>query len=372
MLGEDDQYRLKMRRYSKWQKDGSYTLPSTGGWLGISDKYWLTAIIPDQKEALNARFTAQAAGDNELYTSEYVGAARHLSPGSQITVTRHMFVGAKRAPVLTDYGKQLGIPRFVDAIDWGWGYFITKPIFWMIKWFQSFVGNFGLAILMMTVVVKVAFFFPANISFASMTKMKKIQPQVEVLRSQHKDDPAAQQQAMMKLYRDEKINPLMGCLPMLVTIPVFLGLYSVLSTTIEMRQAPFFGWIQDLSARDPTTILNLFGLIPWDPSTMPLIGTVLDGPLHLGVFPLLYGLTMFLTQSMSPTTGDPTQQMIFRWMPVIFTFVLATLPVGLLIYYCWSNLLTIIQQYVIMRRYKVDNPIDAGIRRLTGKPKPSG
>lgn len=375
VLGKPKEYRLTVRRYRKWDKEDPKEITgidSVGGWLGIADKYWLTALIPDQSETIKASYTSQLRGDTRQYTSGYQGQAITVAPGSQTTLTHHLYVGAKRAPVLVDYGKKLGIPRFVDAIDWGWDFLITKPIFWMIKWFQGFVGNFGLAILMMTVVVKLAFFFPANVSFASMTKMKKIQPQVDALRSRYKDDPAAQQQAMMKLYRDEKINPLMGCLPMLVTIPVFLGLYSVLSTTIEMWHAPFFGWINDLSAQDPTTILNLFGLIPWEPASTPLIGGILGGPLHLGVFPLLYGLTMFLTQSMSPTTGDPTQQMIFRWMPVVFTFILATLPVGLLIYYCWSNLLTIIQQYVIMRRYKVDNPIDAVVRRLTGKPKPTG
>ena len=177
---------------------------------------------------------------------------------------------------------------------------------------------------------------------------------------------------MMKLYKEEKINPLLGCLPMLATMPVFFGLFKVLNTTIEMRQAPFFGWIQDLSDRDPTSILTLFGAIPWDPSLVPLIGGFLDGPLHLGIWPLLYGITMILTQSMSPPAGDPTQQMIMKWIPVIFTFVMSSLPAGLIIYYCWSNSLTIVQQYIIMRRFKVDNPIDAGLRRITGKPKPAG
>jgi len=226
-------------------------------------------------------------------------------------------------------------------------------------------------ILMMTVVVKVAFFYPANLSFESMTKMKKVQPQLEKLKAAHKDDPAGMQQAMMRLYKEEKINPMLGCLPMLATIPVFIGLFHVLNVSIEMRHAPFFGWIRDLSARDPTTILNLFGLIPWNPSATPLIGSVLNGPLHLGAWPLLYGFTMWLTQSMSPPAADPTQQKIMMWMPIVFTFVMTQLAAGLMIYYCWSNLLTILQQYVIMRRFKVDNPIDKGIRKLTGKPNPA-
>jgi YidC/Oxa1 family membrane protein insertase len=202
--------------------------------------------------------------------------------------------------------------------------------------------------------------------------MKKVQPQLEKLKAQHPNDPAALQQAMMRLYKDEKINPLLGCLPMLATIPVFLGLFYVLNITIEMRHAPFYGWIRDLSAPDPTTIWNLFGVFPWKPEDAPLVGQFLAGPIRLGVWPLLYGFTMWLTQSMSPPAADPMQQKIIQWMPVIFTLIMGTFASGLLIYYVWSNLLTIIQQYVIMRRFKVDNPIDAGLRRLTGKPKPAG
>jgi YidC/Oxa1 family membrane protein insertase len=372
VLGENGEYRLKMRKHQNLEKDGEYVIPSTGGWLGLTDKYWLAAVIPDQNEALNGRFSATpAAGGFTVYQAEYVGEARTISPGAQITQTRHLFAGAKRAPILAEYSDGLGVPRLIDAIDWGWGYFITKPVFWMIKWFQSFVGNFGIAILMMTVVVKVAFFYPANLSFKSMTMMKKVQPQLEKLKEKHKDDPAALQQNMMKLYRDEKINPLMGCLPMLATIPVFLALFHVLNVTIEMRHAPFFGWIHDLSDRDPTTIWNLYGLIPYNPADVPLLGWLLDGFLHLGVWPLLYGVTMWLTMAMNPPAADPMQRRIFTWMPVIFTFVLAGFPAGLLIYYTWSNVLTIAQQYVIMRRYKVDNPIDGIYRRITGKPDPA-
>ncbi len=372
VLGKDKEYRLKIRQYKPWAKDGQYDLPSTGGWMGIADKYWLTALVPDQKEPLNARFSAGPFGSEKVFQIRYEGQPHLLNPGSQVTETRRLFAGAKRAPVLTGYTKSLGIPRFVDAIDWGWGWYITKPLFWLIEFFQRYIGNFGLAILMLTVAIKIAFFFPANMSFESMTKMKKVQPQLDKLKERFKEDPAALQQNMMKLYKEEKINPLLGCLPMLATMPVFFGLFKVLNTTIEMRQAPFFGWIQDLSDRDPTSILTLFGAIPWDPSLVPLIGGFLDGPLHLGIWPLLYGITMILTQSMSPPAGDPTQQMIMKWIPVIFTFVMSSLPAGLIIYYCWSNSLTIVQQYIIMRRFKVDNPIDAGLRRITGKPKPAG
>ncbi|MEI7931712.1 MAG: membrane protein insertase YidC [Alphaproteobacteria bacterium] len=378
MLGNGGQYRgPNIHVYRKWAKDGQYSGTSTGGWMGLGDKYWLAALVPDQKEAIQTHFTSRPFGTGTAYVVRYDGPARALAPGTQITETRRFFAGAKLEPVLDAYAKSVrdpnqAVPRFTDAIDWGWGYFITKPLFWMIKFFQGYVGNFGIAILMLTIVIKIVFFFPANMSFASMTKMKKIQPQMDKLKVRFKDDPAAMQQAVMKLYKDEKINPLLGCLPMLATIPVFLALFKVLNTTIEMYHAPFFGWIQDLSDRDPTSILQLFGLIHWHPEAVPLIGTFLDGPLHLGVWPLLYGITMLLTQSMSPPAADPTQQAIMKWLPVVFTFVMSSFAAGLIIYYCWSNFLTIIQQYVIMRRYKVDNPIDGIIRRITGKPAPAG
>ena len=215
--------------------------------------------------------------------------------------------------------------------------------------------------------VKLVFFPLANKSYESLTKMKKVQPQIEELRKKYKDDPAKQQQELLGLYQKEKINPLTGCLPMLLQIPVFYALYKVLTVTIEMRHAPFYGWIQDLSARDPTTVFNLFGAIPWDPSTAPLIGSFLNGPLHLGVLPLLYGFTMWLTTAMNPPAGDPIQQRIFQLMPIMFTFIMAPFAAGLLIYWTWNNVLTIIQQYIIMRRFKVDNPIDSLIGRFTGK-----
>jgi YidC/Oxa1 family membrane protein insertase len=230
------------------------------------------------------------------------------------------------------------------------------------------VGNFGLAIMALTVLLKLILYPMADKSYESMAKIKKIQPEVEKLKAKHKDDPAKQQQEMMQLYQKEKINPMMGCLPMLVQIPVFYSLYKVLTVTIEMRHAPFFGWIQDLSARDPSTMFNLFGLIPWDPATAPLIGSFLGGPLHIGVWPLLYGFTMWLTTAMNPPAGDPIQQRIFQLFPIIFTFTLSQFAVGLVIYWCWSNVLTIVQQYIIMRRYKVENPIDKIIARLQGKP----
>lgn len=358
---------VQMVKYKDLKKAGEKDYSAKGGWLGITDKYWLAAIIPEQSENVHAAFRVTPSAGIDVYEANFVGQPRTVAPGQQVTHTSRMFAGAKTVPALKAYEKNLGIPRFQDAVDWGRLYFFTKPIFWTLEQFFSLFGNFGLAILALTVLVKVIFFYPANLSFESMTKMKKIQPDVEALRTKFKDDPAKQQQELMALYAREKINPLLGCLPMLATIPVFLALFKVLSVSIEMRHAPFFGWVQDLSARDPTTIFNLFGLIPWDPATAPLIGGVLSTSLHIGVWPLLYGLMQWLTMQMSPPAPDKTQQQIMQLMPVVFTFVLSQLAVGLLIYYTWSNLLTILQQYVIMRRFKVENPIDKIIARLTGK-----
>ncbi len=240
----------------------------------------------------------------------------------------------------------------------------------MVEFFYQHVGNFGLAILLLTVTVRIVFFPLANKSYESMSKMKKLQPQLEALKKRNEKDPAKQQQEMMALYQQEKINPFLGCVPMLLQIPVFLALYKVLSVTIEMRHAPFVGWVHDLSARDPTSFVNLFGLIPFHPATIAFIGGFLDGPLHIGVWPLMYLVTMMLSMSMSPTTGmDPTQQKIMQFMPLIFAFSISQVAVGLVIYWSWSNVITIAQQYVIMRRFKVDNPIDQIIARFSGKPK---
>ncbi len=358
---------LQMVKYKDLKKAGEKDYSSDGGWLGITDKYWLAAIVPDQSETVHAAFKVTPSRGIDVYEANFVGQPRVVAPGAQLTHVSRMFAGAKTVPVLKAYETALKIPKLVDAVDWGRLYFFTKPIFWVLEQFYGLLNNFGLAILALTVLVRLVFFYPANLSYESMTKMKKIQPEVEALRTRYKDDPTKQQQELMGLYAREKINPLMGCLPMLATIPIFLALFKVLSVAIEMRHAPFFGWVQDLSARDPSTVFNLFGVIPWDPATAPLIGVLLAGPLHVGIWPLAYGFTQWLSMKMSPPAPDPTQQMIMQLMPVIFTFVLSPLAVGLLIYYTWSNLLTILQQYVIMRRFKVDNPIDDILGRLTGR-----
>ncbi len=361
----DDELRLV--KYKKWAKDGGPEVTSTGGWLGITDKYWLAALVPNQDEPIKGAFRVTDAGGREIFEANYVGQPHTIAPGRQITETTRLFAGAKTVPVLKAYEQNLDIPRLDNAVDWGNFWFFTRPLFSFLHWLYQHIGNVGLAILALTVVVKLVFFPLANKSYESLTKMKKVQPQIEELRKKYKDDPAKQQQELLGLYQKEKINPLTGCLPMLLQIPVFYALYKVLTVTIEMRHAPFFGWIQDLSARDPTTVFNLFGAIPWDPSTAPLIGGFLNGPLHLGVLPLLYGFTMWLTTAMNPPAGDPMQQRIFQLMPIMFTFIMAPFAAGLLIYWAWNNVLTIIQQYIIMRRFKVDNPIDSLIGRFTGK-----
>ena len=366
-----DKADLQQLAYKKWKKDGEKDWPSKGGWLGITEKYWMTAFIPDQNEHIDAkaRVTTDPTTNIDIYEATYSAAGRAVAPGARLIETSHLFAGAKTVPVLDGYKKTLGVPRFDDAVDWGILWFLTKPIFTLLEFFYQHVGNFGIAILMLTVVIRAVTFPLANKGFEMGVKMKKIQPELKALQDKHKDDPAAQQKDMMALYAREKVNPITGCLPILFQIPVFYSLTKLFTVTIEMRHAPFFGWIQDLSARDPTTIMNLFGLIPWDPSAAPLIGGILGGFLHVGVWPLAYGASILLSTSMSPQTGvDQTTQTMMKFMPIIFTFILAQYAVGLLIYWTWSGLITIGQQYIMMRRFKVENPIDNFFARFHAKP----
>ncbi len=357
-------YVTERHKYKDWEKKGEIEKDSTGGWLGINDKYWLTALIPNQEEKVSASFLAHEEGSIDIQDANLLGTTRAIAAGRQLTVTTNLFAGAKRNEVLKGYEDSLGVPRLIYAIDWGWLFFLTRPIFWILEFFYNWVGNFGVAILMLTVVVKLALFPLANKAYASMSKMKKIQPQMEEIKKKHADDPTAQQQATLALFQKEKINPLAGCLPLLAQLPVVFALFQVLSVTIEMRHAPFFGWIQDLSGRDPTNMWNLFGLIPWDPATAPIIGGFLAGMLGLGVLAIIYGFTMWLQQAMNPPSPDPMQRKIFGYMPFIFTFIMAPFAAGLLVYWIWNNVLSIIQQYIIMHRHKVDNPIDDLLARL--------
>ena len=312
------------------------------GWLGITDKYWATAMIPTG--SLRSKF-AYFDNGQPLYQAQFVGEQKAISAGGTQSFQNRLFAGAKVTEIVDGYDDSLNILNFELLIDWGWFYFITKPLFWLIHWIHGIVGNFGFAILGATVIIKLLFLPLANMSYASMAKMKKVQPEMMELRERYAEDRMKQQQEMMALYKREKINPAAGCWPMLIQIPVFFALYKVLFVTIEMRQAPFIGWIRDLAAPDPSSIWNLFGLLPWEP------GLYLPIFLLLGFWPLLMGITMFLQMQMNPAPPDPTQAMIFKWMPVVFTFLLATFPAGLVIYWAWNNLLSIIQQGVIMKRH---------------------
>jgi YidC/Oxa1 family membrane protein insertase len=321
--------------------------PSQGGWLGITDKYWAVALVPDQAAEIVGTFRHTLNGALDVYQADYLNKAPiTVAPGSTGATESRVFAGAKVVETITDYGKTLNIDRFDLLIDWGWFYFITKPMFWALHAIKGWVGNFGLAILIVTVLLKLIFFPLANKSYEAMSKMKKLQPEMESIKQRLGDDRMKQQEAMMELYKREKVNPLAGCLPVLVQIPVFFALYKVLYVTIEMRHAPFYGWIRDLSAPDPTSLFNLFGLIPWTPPHLLLIG----------VLPIIMGITMWVQMKLNPPPPDPIQAQIFNYMPLIFTVMLASFPAGLVLYWAWNNLLSILQQALIMRKNGV--PID--------------
>ncbi|HMF20644.1 MAG TPA: membrane protein insertase YidC [Pseudolabrys sp.] len=338
----------------------------TNGWLGITDKYWAAVLVPDTTARLKARFSTSAIGNVPTYQTDYLLDAQTIAPGATGSANARLFAGAKEVAVVNEYDRQLKLNRFDLLIDWGWFYFITKPLFIAIDWLYHLVGNFGLAILIVTVLIKIAFFPLANKSYASMAKMKAVQPQMTALRERYANDKAKQQQELMELYKREKINPLAGCLPIAIQIPVFFSLYKVLFVTIEMRHAPFFGWIHDLSAQDPTNVFNLFGLIPFDPTVLPMIGSFL----HLGAWPLIMGVTMWVQMKLNPAPPDPTQAMIFNWMPIIFTFMLANFPAGLVIYWAWNNTLSVAQQSIIMRKHGAKIELFDNLKAMFVKNKP--
>ena len=343
--------------------DRRLALKGDGGWLGFTDKYWASALIPDQAAPIEARFSASGAAQPEDYQTDFLGAAQLIAPGASAQATTHIFAGAKEVATINAYEKSLGINKFTQMIDWGYFYFITKPLFRLIDLIYGLVGNFGVAILVVTVLVKLAFFPLANRSYMSMAKMKKIQPEINALKERFPDDRQKQQQAQMELFKKEGVNPVAGCLPMVIQIPVFFALYKVIFITIEMRHAPFFGWIKDLSSPDPTNLFTLFGLIPWNPAALPLFGHFLI----LGIWPLVMGVSMFFQMKMNPEPADPVQKTMFAWMPVIFTFMLGSFPVGLVIYWTWNNTLTVLQQYYIMTKAGVKVELWGNLARLFAK-----
>jgi YidC/Oxa1 family membrane protein insertase len=346
---------------------------STGGWLGITDKYWLVALVPDQALSFSACYRWLGSGDKDVYQVDYIGNdALTVAPGAKIESTASLFAGAKEVRLIDRYRDEFagtGIPDFDRAVDFA-GYlglfltWIAKPLFYLLDYIFVVVGNFGVAIMLLTVLVKAAFFWLANKSYRAMNKMKKLAPQMQQMKERYGDDKVRLNQEMMALYKREKVNPAAGCLPILVQIPVFIALYQVLYVTIEMRHAPFFGWIKDLSAPDPTSVLNLFGLLPYDIPDLGLLSI-----LSIGIWPLLMGVTMFLQQKMNPPPPDPVQARIFMMLPIVFTFMLAPFAAGLVIYWAWNNLLSIAQQWLLKR---LDERREAAKQAPATVEKPAG
>ncbi|MEO1532361.1 MAG: membrane protein insertase YidC [Pseudomonadota bacterium] len=342
-------------------------LVNQDGWLGFTDKYWMTTLIPPAGQPFEAVYKAIVGQGAIEYRTEMRLPVAVIEPGSTETVETRLFAGAKELNTISDYGENLGIVNFVDSIDWGWFYFLTKPIAWALNFINGIIGNMGWSIIVLTLVIKTLLFPLAYKSYVAMGRMKKLQPEMEKLKERAGDDRMKLQQEMMALYKKEKVNPAAGCLPILVQIPIFFALYKVLFVTIEMRHAPFMLWIDDLSAPDPTSWLNLFGILPYDVSWAPEI-------ISIGVFPVLMGVTMWMQQRLNPAPTDPTQQMIFAWMPWMFMFMLGSFASGLVIYWTANNVLTFAQQYAIMRSQGVEvdffGNVKASIKRLVKKEPP--
>ena len=320
-------------------EEKKYTFKATSGWLGITDKYWIASLIPEK----NKNFRADFDYKNKFRTSFIETEPLEVGEKEKITNKINIIVAAKEVSVIDGYAEKLKISKYDLAIDWGWFYFIVKPLFFAIDYFFKITGNFGIAIVLITICVRIVFFPLANYSFRSMAKMKILQPEMARLKELHKNDKMKLQQEIMSLYKKEKVNPLSGCLPILIQIPFFFAIYKMLFVTIEMRHQPFFGWIKDLSERDPTSIFNFFGIIPWDPPSFLIIGA----------WPCLMGLTMYFQQKLNPAPPDPIQQKIFMFFPLFLTVILAPFPSGLVIYWTVNNILTMAQQVVIMKRTTV-------------------
>jgi YidC/Oxa1 family membrane protein insertase len=347
---------LHEMKYTAVKSDGEkhdgvgFDSTGDGGWAGITDKYWLAALVPNQAMGATSTFRHLTVDGHDAWQVDVVSHDPVAVPANGLSEdSSRVFLGAKVVRLLDHYEAVDHIPNFDKAVDFGWFYFLTKPIFYALDWLNAVLGNFGLAIMVFTICVKALFFPLANKSYRSMSKMKLLGPKMTALKERYKDDPAKLQSEMMQMYKAEKVNPASGCLPMLIQIPVFFCLYKDIYVTIEMRQAPFFGWIHDLSVPDPTNIFTAFGLIPWDP-------TAISPLLHLGIWPLIMGATMFFQQKLNPPPPDPMQARLFQFMPLIFMFMLGRFPAGLVIYWSWNNTLTIAQQWLIMRRTRLAKP----------------
>lgn len=329
-------------KYDELMEEKRISYSSKGGWIGMTDKYWLAALIPDQNLNVDANFVGYVKNNKNQYQTDFTGPVQTVAPGETLEVTNHVFAGAKSVSLLDAYEKTLGVKHFDLAVDFGWFYFITKPIFYVLTFFHQLLGNFGLAILLLTVIMRLLFFPLASKQYSSMSKMRNLQPHLKKLKERYGDDKVRMQQEMMAFYKKNKVNPAAGCLPILIQIPVFFALYKVLFVTLEMRHAPFYGWIHDLSAPDPSNIFTLFGLISWAPPSF----------MHIGILPILMGISMFIQQKMNPQPMEAAQQKIFLFMPIFFTYLLAQFPAGLVIYWTWSNVLAMSQQMYIMKRHQ--------------------
>lgn len=347
--------------YGDLETDQHAPIKAKTGWTGLADKYWAAALIPDERLPFTASFRGDNVNNNISYQTTYILNGQLIGAGKTVEISNRLFAGAKQGRVIEAYAEIYKIARFENLIDWGWFHFITKPMFHLLVYINDLIGNFGFAILIVTVLIKMVLFPLANKSYKSMAMMKKMQPEMEKLKVRYKDDKMKQQQALMELYKKEKINPLSGCWPIMVQIPIFFALYKVLYTTIEMRHAPFIGWIHDLSAPDPSNIFTLFGLLPFDPPSF----------LMLGVWPIIMGITMFVQMKLNPAPTDPVQAKIFTYMPIAFTFILAGFSAGLVIYWAWNNFLSVLQQYTIMKRHGVEVTLmeNIGFRKNKDKDK---
>jgi YidC/Oxa1 family membrane protein insertase len=326
------------------QPGGVVKQETTGGWLGFTHKYWSLILVPDQSAPATARYVYSRVDTRDRFQADLTYPMQEVAPGGAMETQVRVFAGAREPQVIDRYDEE-GVHRFYLAVDYGWIFFLSRPIYVALHWFNSIVGNFGVAILLLVVCVRILLFPLANKAYKSMGKMRVLQPKMLELRERYKDDKARFQQEIMGLYKKEGANPLAGCLPILVQIPIFIALYNVLYGTIEMRHAPFFGWIQDLSAPDPTSWMNLFGLLPYDVPNLGILSFF-----SLGVWPILMGITMWLQYRLNPQPTDPMQAKIFAWMPIIFTFMLGQFAAGLVIYWAWNNTLSMAQQVIIMRR----------------------
>lgn len=356
-------------KYKGLKKKGLWSEKGESGWVGLTDKYWLMAAIAPQNKTMTAKRRFTTINDQDVYETSYELDAVTLTPGASIISKGHMFAGAKDRDVLKRYESEFGIAQMERAIDWGFVGILVKPIYWALSKFGTLLGNFGLGILALTLIIKLLMFPLFNKQYESQAKMKKVQPKLKKLQERYKDDRMKLQQEMMGLYKKEGVNPAAGCLPIIPTIFVFFALYKSVFINIDMRHAPFFGYIRDLSAKDPLSILNGFGLLPWDSNP---IGIAF---LAIGPLAILYGISMSLIYTLTPTNtggGEQAEMMakMMKWMPWLFMFILAPFPAGLLLYWIWNNILSFGQQYIITRKYNVDTPVDKFFRKITGKTEP--